>query len=109
MGHMHADLVRAPGFEPAFDQRGRAKILDNPDASDRMASACEQYGLTLPIRFVTGQHGRNFEDVAGLKAGAFNTAQPWVRGAGHPITQRKVAAVHGMFFELLGKPVVGSI
>src|SRR5438552_14138016 len=41
MLEVHADLVRAPGLEPAFDERGAAETLEHPIAGARgLAAVC---------------------------------------------------------------------
>ena len=38
MRHVHADLVGAPGFQPAFEQRVRAEALAQAEMGDRIAA-----------------------------------------------------------------------
>ena len=48
MGHVYADLVRATGFEPAFNQGHGAELLAHAEMGDRLA-AILAHGLTQPI------------------------------------------------------------
>jgi hypothetical protein len=54
MGHVHPDLVRAPGLEPALDQRraragGIAEALEQPRPRHRPPAAVRDHGHADPV------------------------------------------------------------
>ena len=67
---MHANLMRAPGFELAFNQRKgrRASItFQQSRPGYGMAAAFKKYCLTLAVRAMAGQMRGDFHHISRFK------------------------------------------
>ena len=112
MRHVHADLMGAPRFQPAFDQHGggrRAEPFQQTGAGDRMTALVGIDGLLLPVAWVAGQMRGDAQDQPVLEADARRAAQARVGRVDHPMRQRQIAAVGGMRLKLGGQPVMGAV
>ena len=73
MGHMHPDLMGAPGFQPTFHQGGHgrgAKTFQGARTGHGMAAhTFIENGLPLAVGLVARQIGGDAQNIAGLKAG----------------------------------------
>ena len=61
MGHVHADLVGAAGFQPAFDQGGGPRMVEglkHPVVGDRGAAPFGPDGHLLPVARACGRWRR---------------------------------------------------
>jgi hypothetical protein len=92
MGEVDPDLVRAPGLEPAADQRGRrpkAPQTVTRVTAWRPRSAVD--GLALPVGAVAVEPGGDAQHAAGLEACPPHAAQARVGLVGHAVAERQVA------------------
>ena len=56
VGHMYADLVRAPSFEIAINlRRVASKCFNHTKPCDRVTTTMKQNGLFLTVSFVAGE------------------------------------------------------
>lgn len=113
MSHMHADLVGAACFEPAFNE-GKDRRCPDPlhqtRAGDGAAAlAAPHHSLTLAIRAVAGEARFDPQHLPRLEADPAQAAQAWIGGFGHPVAEREVGAFGAMRLELRGKAVMRSV
>ena len=74
MGHMHSDLMRAPGLQLTENLRSvAAECCSHLNACYCVASAVKQNRLPLPVRLVPRQVSRDFDDPAWSPA----SGTPW--------------------------------
>ena len=112
MGHMDADLMGAPGFQPAFHQAGhrrRAETFHNAHPCYGMTPAMEQNRLTLAIGLVAGKLRGDFQNAPSFETGPTHAVKPWVIRVGLAVNQRQIATIDGVLFELRGQSVVGTV
>jgi hypothetical protein len=92
MGHVHPDLVRAPGLQPAFDQRagGGAPKLPAPAPASPRAARGRQHRLALPVGAVAGELRRRCAPPR-LSRDARTPRSRGSAGIGHAVAQRQIA------------------
>ena len=112
IGHMHPNLMRAPGFQPTFQQRQyprRAIGLQNPRPRNRVPPTMPQNRLTLAVGFVASQLGRNAQNIARLKIDPLQATQARITGLRHPMRQRQITPCDSMGGELFGQAMMRPI
>ena len=91
MSGMNPDLVSSASFQLAGQQGGMlSECFKNGETRYSVTATLKQNGLSLPIRFVPGEHCRDLYDVAGFETDArhsFESRVPLVRNA---VTQGKI-------------------
>ena len=108
--HMHPDLMRAPGFQPAFDQRRTGcEIFDHAGAGDGVAACVPQNRLALAVGFVARKARGDFQDATGFKADTTQAAQARVIAGWNPVHYGQIMAVDGVGFKLRGQPVMRTV
>ena len=84
-------------------------FVHNPGAGDGMTARIPYHRLLLPIGLVARKAGRDFQNVARLKADAFQPAQAGIIGRWHAMHKRQIAAVDAVRLELRGQPVMRPV
>ncbi len=108
MGHVRPDLVRAPGLQPALDQRRRAQRLDAPHPGDGMAPAIEEHRLPLAVGAVPAQP-RLDPQPRPVSAHASRPHQARIGRVRHAEADRAVEPVDLVRLEQRGEPVMRGV
>ena len=112
MGHVDADLMGPPRFQPAFHPHrgwGGAKSLDHPRPRHCMAALVEIDRLPLTVRRMARQSRGDLQHRAVFEADARRAAQTGIGTVDDAMGKRQVSALGGMRLELGGKAVMGTI
>ena len=112
MGHMHANLVRTTCFQPTFHQGNhfrRTKALNRTGAGHSVTAPLKQHRLALAICLVTGQLCGHAKDIAGFKACAFNSSQPWIIRIRHTVNQSFIVTFSAVVCKLSCQTMVRRV
>jgi hypothetical protein len=109
MRHMDPDLVRAPGLQPAGDQRRPAPERLFQPQPRHGGFAARHHGHALAVGPVPADGGLDPQGAAGLEGDPGAPGKPRVAAIGHAMADGGIAAVDLMGGELRGQAAMRDI
>lgn len=110
MGHVHADLVGAPGFEPALNKgRVAPERLQDPNSRHRASPRAENHRLTLTVGAMSLKSRCQTDHGSRLESHAPKAPKPRIARIRDPVANRGICPLNRVRLELRREPMVRRV